>query len=65
VTNGIEAIYPKKRLSISSNENKKYAYLLRGLSIKELVHVSSADITYIRMNKGVLYLIAIINWYSR
>ena len=61
----IEAIYPKKRLSISSNENKKYPYLLRGLSIKEPDQVWSTDITYIRMSRGFLYLVAIIDWYSR
>lgn len=42
---GIEAIYPKKRLSISSNESKKYPYLLRDLSIKEPDHVWSTDIS--------------------
>jgi len=62
---GIEAIYPKKRLSISSNENKKYPYLLKGLSIKEPDHVWSTEITYIRMSRGFLYLVAIIDWYSR
>jgi putative transposase len=62
---GIEAIYPKKRLSIPSNEHKKYPYLLRGLLIKEPDQVWSTDITYIRMNKGFLYLVAIMDWYSR
>ncbi|GAB6886990.1 hypothetical protein JCM13304A_04880 [Desulfothermus okinawensis JCM 13304] len=62
---GIEAIYPKKRLSVSSNKCKKYPYLLRGLSIKKPDHVWSTDITYIRMSRGFLYLVAIIDWYSR
>ncbi|RMD58050.1 MAG: hypothetical protein D6828_03085 [Nitrospirae bacterium] len=62
---GIEAIYPKKRLSMAYSENKKYLYLLRGLSIKEPDHVCSTDITYIRMTIGFLYFIAIIDWYSR
>lgn len=62
---GIEALYPKKRLSISSPEDKKYPYLLKGLAITEANQVWSADITYIRMNKGFLYLVAIIDWYSR
>ena len=62
---GIEAIYPKERLSVTSKENKKYPYLLRGLIIKEPDHVWSTDITYIRMSKGFLYLVAIIDWYSR
>ncbi len=62
---GIEAIYPKKRLSISSEESKKYPYLLRGLEIREPDQVWSADITYIRMERGFLYLMAIMDWYSR
>ena len=62
---GIEAIYPKKRLSISSPEDKKYPYLLKDVAIIEPDQVWSADITYIRMNKGFLYLVAIIDWYSR
>ena len=62
---GIEAIYPKKRLSISSPEDKKYPYLLKDVAITEPDQVWSADITYIRMNKGFLYLVAIIDWYSR
>ncbi len=62
---GIEAIYPKKRLSISSAEDKKYPYLLKDMAIIEPDEVWSIDITYIRMNKGFLYLVAIIDWYSR
>ena len=62
---GIEAIYPKKRLSISSPEDKKYPYLLKDVAIIEPDQVWSTDITYIRMNKGFLYLVAIIDWYSR
>jgi len=62
---GIEALYPKKELSIASPEDKKYPYLLKGLAITEPNQVWSADITYIRMNKGFLYLVAIIDWYSR
>ena len=62
---GIEAIYPKQRLSVGSEENKKYPYLLKGLSIKKPDDVWSTDITYIKMSKGFLYLIAIMDWYSR
>jgi len=62
---GIEAIYPKKRLSMSSKENKKYPYLLRGFVIEQADQVWSADITYTRMSRGFLYLAAIIDWYSR
>ncbi len=62
---GIEALNPKKKLSIPSPEDKKYPYFLKGLAITEPDQVWSTDITYIRMNKGFLYLVAIIDWYSR
>jgi len=62
---GIEAIYPKKKLSTSSTEVKKYPYLLKDLAITKPNQVWATDITYIRMNKGFLYLVAIIDWYSR
>ena len=62
---GIEALYPKKKLSTAFPEDKKYPYLLKDLAIIEPDQVWSADITSIRMNKGFLYLVAIIDWYSR
>ena len=62
---GIEALYPKKKLSTAFPEDKKYPYLLKGLAITEPNQVWATDITYIRMNKGFLYLVAIIDWYSR
>jgi putative transposase len=62
---GLEAIYPKKNLSIPSEDHKKYPYLLRGLVIAKPDQVWCADITYIRMAQGFLYLIAIMDWYSR
>lgn len=62
---GLEAIYPKRNLSISSAEHKKYPYLLRDLSIERPDQVWCADITYIRMAQGFLYLVAIMDWYSR
>lgn len=62
---GIEALYPRKRLSLSSEQSKKYPYLLRGLGIKRPDQVWSTDITYIRMRRGFLYLVAIVDWYSR
>lgn len=62
---GIEAIYPRKRFSMSSEESKKYPYLLRGLVMERADQVWSADITYIRMSRGFLYLVAVIDWYSR
>lgn len=62
---GIAAIYPKKNLSIANKSHKKYPYLLRGVEINHPNQVWSTDITYIRMEKGFVYLTAIIDWYSR
>lgn len=62
---GLEAIYPKRRLSIPDPEHKKYPYLLRDLGIDHVDQVWCADITYIRMQKGFIYLVAIMDWYSR
>jgi putative transposase len=62
---GLEAIYPKPRLSKACKENKKYPYLLRGLSIVRPNQVWSTDITYIRLHSGFAYLAAIMDWFSR
>jgi putative transposase len=62
---GIEAIYQKPKLSKSLAEDRKYPYLLKGLAITRPDQVWSADITYIRMNGGFVYLTAIIDWFSR
>jgi len=62
---GIEAIYPKRRLSISDKEHRVYPYLLNGLSITHPDQVWAIDITYIRLLKGFAYLVAIMDWYSR
>lgn len=62
---GLEAIYPKPRLSKSCKETKKYPYLLRGLSIVRPNQVWSTDITYIRLRNGFVYLAAIMDWFSR
>lgn len=61
----IEAIYQKKNLSKASKAHKKYPYLLRGLKIDRPNQVWSSDITYIRMRHGFVYLVAIMDWYSR
>lgn len=58
-------IYQKPRTSAPHPEHEKYAYLLKGLNIARANQVWSADITYIPMRKGYLYLVAIIDWYSR
>ncbi len=62
---GIEAIYPKKRLSQAGENHKIYPYLLRGVEIKKVNQVWSTDITYIPMKGGFVYLVAIMDWYSR
>ncbi len=62
---GLATIYPKKNLSKRNLEHKIYPYLLRGIEIKNVNQVWSTDITYIRLSKGFVYLVAIIDWYSR
>lgn len=62
---GIEVIYQKPMLSRPPAGQKAYPYLLKGLTIMRPNQVWSADITYIRMNGGFVYLTAIIDWYSR
>jgi putative transposase len=62
---GLMAIYPKPKTSVSDVSHKIYPYLLRGLAIVRVGQVWSIDITYIPINKGFMYLVAIIDWYSR
>ena len=63
---GLEAIYPKPQLSRpDGQEHRKYPYLLRGLTIDRANHVWAADITYIRLLQGFVYLVAIMDWHSR
>ena len=62
---GLEAVYPKANLSKRNHEHKVYPYLLRYLPITRVNQVWSADVTYIRLKHGFVYLVAIIDWYSR
>jgi putative transposase len=62
---GLEAIYPKPRLSQPGAVSQKYPYLLRNVTIDRLNYVWSTDITYIRLAKGFVYLVAILDWFSR
>jgi putative transposase len=62
---GLEAIYPKPKLSAGGPEHRKFPYLLRGLSIRRPDQVWAADITYLRLRHGFAYLVAIMDWYSR
>jgi putative transposase len=62
---GLEALYPKPRLSVPGAVEKRYPYLLRGRPITAVNEVWSTDITYVRMQHGFLYLVAVLDWYSR
>ena len=62
---GIRAIYRRPRTSKPGKGHKIYPYLLKGRKITRPNQVWSADITYIPMAKGFLYLVSIIDWYSR
>ena len=61
----IEAIYQKPNTSTGHPDHKVYPYLLRGLSIDRPNQVWCADITYIPMAKGFVYLVAVMDWFSR
>jgi putative transposase len=62
---GLEAVYPKPRLSVGGAGHKVYPYLLRNVAIERVNQVWSTDITYIPMPNGFMYLTAVIDWYSR
>ena len=62
---GISAIYPKKSTSQPGQGHKRYPYLLKGLAIHRPGQVYCSDITYIPMAKGFVYLVAVMDWYSR
>lgn len=62
---GLEAIYPKPKTSRPHPDHKIYPYLLRGLEIDRPNQVWATDITYIPMNRGFMYLVAVMDWHSR
>jgi putative transposase len=62
---GLEAVYPKPRLSVAGRGHKVYPYLLRGVKIERPDQVWSTDITYVPMTSGFMYLAAVIDWFSR
>ncbi len=62
---GLEAIYPKPKSSRRHPEHRGYPYLLRGLKIRRPNQVWATDITYIRFVHGWMYLVAILDWFSR
>jgi putative transposase len=62
---GLEALYPKPRTTVPGRGHQIYPYLLRNLEITRPDQVWSADITYVPLQCGFLYLVAILDWYSR
>jgi len=62
---GLQAIYPRKRRSFSSPGHKIYPYLLEGVKVERPDQVWGADITYIRLAHGFVYLVAVMDWFSR
>jgi putative transposase len=62
---GVEAVYPKPKLSQPGEGHRIYPYLLRGMEVNRVNQVWSTDITYIRMAQGFIYLVAVMDWFSR
>jgi putative transposase len=62
---GLEAIYPRRRTSEPAPAHRIYPYLLRNLAIERADQVWSADITYVPLRRGFMYLVAVLDWHSR
>ena len=62
---GIEALYVKPRTARKNPQHPVYPYLLRGLTIDRANQVFAMDITYIPMARGFVYLVSVLDWYSR
>src|SRR5260221_14605411 len=62
---GLEAIYPRPRLSPAGKGHRIYPYLLRGVEVERVDQAWSTDITYVPMASGFMYLAAVIDWFSR
>jgi len=62
---GLQAIYPRKRLSLPDKEHRIYPYLLRGVRIERPDQAWCSDITYLRLRGGFVYLVAVMDWFSR
>ena len=62
---GLEAIYPKRRTTRRASGHKIYPYLLRNVEVTRPDQVWSTDITYLPLRHGFLYLVAVMDWYSR
>lgn len=62
---GLSAVYPRPKTSRPDGAHKIYPYLLRGLEIVRPNQVWSADVTYLPLRQGFMYLVAVLDWYSR
>jgi putative transposase len=62
---GLEAVYPKPKLSQPGEGHKIHPYLLKDVAIERANQVWSTDITYIRLAQGFCYLVAVMDWHSR
>jgi putative transposase len=62
---GIEVLYQRPNVSRRNESHELYPYLLRDVVIEKCDQVWSTDITYVRMPQGYMYLVAVIDWYSR
>ena len=62
---GLVAVYQKPKTSIPHPDHRRYPYLLRNLTVTRPNQVWCLDITYIPMQKGFMYLVAIMDWHSR
>jgi putative transposase len=64
-TMGLEGLFPGRRTTIAAPGHAVYPYLLRGLTIDRPNQVWASDITYVPLRQGFLYLVAVMDWYSR
>ena len=62
---GLQAIYPRKRLSLPDQAHRVFPYLLREVTVQRPDQAWCADITYLRLRGGFVYLVAVMDWYSR
>ena len=62
---GIQTLYPKRKTTVANKKHKVYPYLLRNVDVVYPNKAWAVDITYIPMAKGFVYVVAIIDWYSR
>lgn len=64
-TMGLEGLFPGRKTTVAAPEHKVYPYLLRGLTIDRPNQVWCSDITYVPLRHGFLYLVAVMDWFSR